>query len=125
MLCKKDQAFRSFPDLIELQVDNGAEMGDFCRSPRTAINMAIAISEVMHQDLVQSILMADADLSMIVDGSTGTDGTHYVSVIFQFVGKYLYFLKRVESKVVRLYLHEKDKLNSENGGKKPRLTGAY
>ena len=79
--------------MIELQVENGAQMGDFCRSPRTAVNMAMAISEVIHQDLIQAILTAEADLSMIVDGSTGNDGTHYVSVIFQFVGKCLFLFQ--------------------------------
>ena len=78
---------RAMEDMIELQVENGATMGDFCRSPSVATNMAVAISDMILQDLKDSLLISDAPLSLIADGSSGVDGTHYVSVIFQFVGK--------------------------------------
>lgn len=86
-MCKRDFSINGMEDMIELQAEHGATMGDFCRSPRVANNMALSISQVLHQDLIQSLLMSDAPLSLIADGSSGVDGTHYVSVLFQFVGK--------------------------------------
>ena len=88
LLCKKDLPFRGYGDIISLQSEHGAQMGDYCRSTRTAINMAKSISQVLHQDLIETLLESDAPLSMIVDGSTAKNGLHFVSVIFQFVGKH-------------------------------------
>ena len=106
-LVNQGYSFLGFKGLIEMQERHQGKMGQFCRSADSAKKMAKSISSVILEDLKASLLLANSALSLTVDGvyfcmifvlynlaltiryfsgSSDVSGSHYVSVIIQYVG---------------------------------------
>ena len=62
-------SFNSHHSLVELQEQNGATMGDMCKSKEIAKKMTIHLSEEMHKELKAYLLKKKPYLSLIMDGS--------------------------------------------------------
>ena len=70
-------------DLIDLQEINGLDMGSQCKYAATLTNMAVSISNSMHNRLKTSLQQSSSPISIIVDGSTDKSNKHLLAVLFQ------------------------------------------
>ena len=65
-ICKTETSLASYQEFAEAMRRSGFDMGDLCRSHKTAYNMAKAISEIYLRETINDILLSDSPISIMV-----------------------------------------------------------
>lgn len=80
---KKNIPFMSHPDLVRLQQLNGLNLGNHHFERTSATRMVETISKGMHRNIINHMLSISSPVSIILDGSSDSNGQHYLIVYFQ------------------------------------------
>ncbi|XP_077335488.1 E3 SUMO-protein ligase KIAA1586 homolog [Lithobates pipiens] len=78
---KKNRPFTDFPDLISLQVANGADLGSILHSEYTAAQIIDCIASEMRKKLCKAVVEQASKISVYIDEST-TVSTHSVLIVY-------------------------------------------
>ena len=72
-------------NFIELQERNGVNMGTRLRDRMAASRIVQSISEDLHENLKEEMIINNSSFSMLIDASIDVSGRHYLSVILRYL----------------------------------------